>query len=64
MAAKALKLLHLDTLEFLQVAIPMTQVCWGLFGAMPANLHAVYILFVLHAAPVAYALHAMPAMFA
>ena len=64
MARKVLELLHSDTLEFLQVAFLMAQVCWGLFGAVAANLHTVRILLVLHAAPNMYALHTMPAMFA
>ena len=61
MATKVLELLHSDTLEFLQVAISMIQVCWRLFGA---DLHALRILIAFHAAPVAYALRAMPAMIA
>ena len=64
MAAKALKLLHLDSLELLQVAFPMAQIYRGLFGAVPANLHTIRILLALLGAPVVYGLRAMPAMFA
>ena len=63
MAAKVLKLQHLDTLELLQAAFSMAQVCRGLFGTVPTNLHAVRILVLLHVAPVVYASHAMPVMF-
>ena len=63
MVAKVLKLQHLDTLELLQVAFLMAQVCRGLFGTVPTNLHAVRILLSFHAAPVVYASRAMPVKF-
>ena len=53
MAAEALKLLHLDTAELLQLGILTAQVCWWLFGAVSANLHTVHISLALQAALVA-----------